>query len=128
MRIGELAQATGVSTRTLRYYEQQHLIVSARRDNGYREYDESTITRVRNIRSLLDAGLTCDEIRQLTDCLGKRLEAEPVCDKALELYRTRLRKVEGRIVALLDAHERVQRTLEELEGARHRDTASPKAV
>jgi DNA-binding transcriptional MerR regulator len=39
VRIGELAGVTGVSTRSLRYYEEQCLLPVRRRTNGYREYD-----------------------------------------------------------------------------------------
>ena len=57
MRIGELAQRTGTTTRALRYYEQQGLVDSQRQHNGYRDYDQAAIMRVRNIRMLLDIGL-----------------------------------------------------------------------
>lgn len=38
MKIGELSARTGVSIRSLRYYEQQGLLAPARHENGYREY------------------------------------------------------------------------------------------
>ena len=56
MRIGELADRTGVSRRLLRYYEEQGLLVPSRADNGYREYGESHVDVVRQIAGLLDAG------------------------------------------------------------------------
>ena len=43
MRIGELSKATGASTRALRYYEQQGLLSSNRRSNGYREFTASAV-------------------------------------------------------------------------------------
>jgi DNA-binding transcriptional MerR regulator len=58
MLIGELAQRAGVSTRTLRYYEQQGLISARRAANGYRQYEESDLRLVAEIRSLLAAGFT----------------------------------------------------------------------
>ena len=50
MKIGELATRTGVPARMLRYYEEQGLITPQRLDNGYREYDDYVIQRVRKIR------------------------------------------------------------------------------
>jgi DNA-binding transcriptional MerR regulator len=71
MRIGELAAKTGASRRLLRYYEEQQLIVSSRCANGYRDYDESTVDRVVQIRGLLDAGLPTRIIKQILPCLDK---------------------------------------------------------
>ncbi|MEV8613452.1 MerR family transcriptional regulator [Amycolatopsis sp. NPDC051373] len=71
MRIGELAERTGVSTRLLRYYEEQGLLAPSRGDNGYREYTESHVDVVRQIKGLLDAGLPTRIIEQLLPCLDK---------------------------------------------------------
>jgi Predicted transcriptional regulators len=69
MRIGELAERTGTSRRLLRYYEEQGLIVSTRLPNGYRDFDEICVERVRQIRGLLDAGLPTRVIRRILPCL-----------------------------------------------------------
>ena len=61
-RIGELAKATGVSTDTLRHYERKGVLRSARSGNGYREYPENALERVRTIRQALSVGFTLDEL------------------------------------------------------------------
>ncbi len=71
MRIGELSERTGTPRRLLRYYEEQTLIVSDRTPNGYREYDESSVDRVLQVRGLLDAGLPTRIIKQILPCLDK---------------------------------------------------------
>ncbi|KAA6214533.1 MerR family transcriptional regulator [Streptomyces albofaciens JCM 4342] len=71
MRIGELAERTGTSRRLLRYYEEQQLITPGRSSNGYREYEESHVGRVLQIKGLLGAGLPTRIIRQLLPCLDK---------------------------------------------------------
>ena len=43
MIIGELSARSGVSPRSLRYYEQQGLLASTRGDNGYRHYDDEAV-------------------------------------------------------------------------------------
>lgn len=56
-RIGELAEQTGVSTRSLRHYENQGLIIAQRSSTGQRMFSASAAQQVRHIRMLLDAGL-----------------------------------------------------------------------
>jgi DNA-binding transcriptional MerR regulator len=69
MRIGELADATGVSTRSLRYYEELDLIRSARTAGGWRDFDDTTVERVVTIQHLFAAGLCGVTIGQLLPCL-----------------------------------------------------------
>ena len=45
MRIGELARRTGVSERSLRYYEQQALLAADRTPGGQRDYPEQAVDR-----------------------------------------------------------------------------------
>ncbi|MEV6899176.1 MerR family transcriptional regulator [Amycolatopsis sp. NPDC051372] len=71
MRIGELAERTGVSRRLLRYYEEQGLLAPSRSLNGYREYGEPHVDVVQQIKGLLDAGLPTRIIQQLLPCLDK---------------------------------------------------------
>ncbi|WP_326822008.1 MerR family transcriptional regulator [Streptosporangium sp. NBC_01756] len=69
MRIGDLAQETGVNRRLLRYYEEQGLLRPVRLANGYREYAESDVAAVRHIRALLAAGLPTMVISRLLHCV-----------------------------------------------------------
>jgi DNA-binding transcriptional MerR regulator len=71
MRIGELAKLTDTSTRALRYYEDEGLIVPRRMPNGYREYDGYLVDRVVQIRGLIDTGLPTRIIKQILPCLDK---------------------------------------------------------
>lgn len=65
LRIGELAKATGVSTDTLRHYERKGVLRSHRTGNGYREYPEDALERVRMIRQALAVGFTLNELRAI---------------------------------------------------------------
>ncbi|GII30529.1 MerR family transcriptional regulator [Planotetraspora mira] len=109
MRIGELSRRTGVSARSLRYYEQQGLIHAGRGANGYREYDEAVAVRAANIRDLLDAGLTVEDIRDALDkgCLERPLGTLPRCEGALRTATDRLAVLDGRIATLLEVRERL---------------------
>ncbi|MEV8437833.1 MerR family transcriptional regulator [Actinosynnema sp. NPDC051121] len=69
MRIGELAEATGVSTRSLRYYEEQGLIRSERTAGGWRDFDRSAVERVVMIQHMFAAGLSSATVNELLPCL-----------------------------------------------------------
>lgn len=70
MRIGELSARTAIPARLLRYYEEQKLLSPERAYNGYREYPESAVDRVEQIRGLIEAGIPTRIIRQLLPCLS----------------------------------------------------------
>jgi DNA-binding transcriptional MerR regulator len=68
MRIGELSRMTGVSTRSLRYYEEQGLLVGERLPNGYRDYTPDAVDTVAFIQDLFSAGLPSDVVRDVLPC------------------------------------------------------------
>lgn len=95
MKIGELAARTNVSTRLLRYYEEQGLLTPDRAANGYREYAEHLVDRVVQIRGLLDAGLPTKIIKQILPCLDNPCtihvtEASPEMIATLEQEREQM--------------------------------------
>lgn len=116
MQIGELSRLTGASPRSLRHYEERGLVTSSRRDNGYRDYDEDALLVVRNVRTLLAAGLTLADIGQIGECLFTQdLSQTEVCDHVLELYRNRIASVEAHLSAATDTRDRLHAELASLE-------------
>ncbi|HET9169491.1 MAG TPA: MerR family transcriptional regulator [Actinospica sp.] len=69
MRIGELAARTGVSVRSLRYYEEQGLLVSERSPSGQRWYTEYAVERVLFVQRLYASGLSSRTIAELLPCV-----------------------------------------------------------
>jgi DNA-binding transcriptional MerR regulator len=69
MRIGDLAARTGVSVRSLRYYEEQGLLSSTRSPSGQRHYTEYEVERVSFIQRLYAAGLSSGTIAELLPCV-----------------------------------------------------------
>ncbi|MGW7099894.1 MerR family transcriptional regulator [Streptomyces sp. NPDC054838] len=116
MRIGELARATGATARALRHYEQAGLISAERAANGYRRYDERTVVRVRNIRYLLSAGLTLDDVRAFLPCLDGDVASAPPSAKGLRVARDRLAVLEERIAAQTRARDRLRTALRQQTG------------
>jgi DNA-binding transcriptional MerR regulator len=69
VRIGDLAERTEVSVRSLRYYEEQGLLVAQRTGRGQRTYTDDAVARVRLLRQLYNAGLTSTTIATLLPCV-----------------------------------------------------------
>ncbi|WP_282795025.1 MerR family transcriptional regulator [Streptomyces sp. CC224B] len=104
MFIGELSRRTGVSTRSLRYYEQQGLLRPQRRASGYREFDESDVAAVRRVRILLAAGLHTDLIREVLPCMADEgAILAPTCEEMAQ--------------DLAHERERLSRSIEQLQAA-----------
>ena len=69
LRIGDVAGEAGVSTRALRYYEEQSLLTPERTSSGQRIYGENAVDRVRLIQQLYAAGLSSRTIRAVLPCV-----------------------------------------------------------
>ncbi|WP_043454704.1 MerR family transcriptional regulator [Streptomyces fulvoviolaceus] len=123
MRIGELAEATGTTPRALRHCEQAGLITSERAAKGHRLCDTATAVRVRDIRRLLDAGLTLDDVRVFLPCLDGDIAAGSPSDKALQVATRRLAVMEERIAAQIAVRDRLATALRQTTGARIRPAA-----
>ncbi|GAA4136567.1 MerR family transcriptional regulator [Actinomadura keratinilytica] len=118
VRIGELAKATGTTPRALRHYEEAGLITSRRADNGYRIYDDSAAVRVRNIRRLLDAGLTLDDVRAFSACLDGDVMAAPPSEQGLRIAFERLAVLDARIAAQIAVRDRLAAALRAATGGK----------
>ncbi|MFD3995517.1 MerR family transcriptional regulator [Streptomyces sp. NPDC058548] len=100
MRIGELGRRTGVHTHQLRYYEAQGLLEADRGSNGYREYDESAVLRVRQIRHLLGAGLSSEDIAYLLPCAVGEVPELAGCPELVAAMRSRMGRIEDQMERL----------------------------
>lgn len=65
LKIGKVRKITGVSARSIRYYEEKGLIKTSRQENNYREYDEKAIESINAIQLYLGLGLTTDRLNPL---------------------------------------------------------------
>jgi DNA-binding transcriptional MerR regulator len=113
LRIQEVAAETGLTPRSIRYYEEMGLLAPAARSEGaYRLYDTDDLERLRFIAGLRnDAGFSLAEIGQL-------LEDEQARDRNTVKFRAGS-EVEQR-AALADALARVDRQIATLERKRGR--------
>jgi len=98
MRIGELAAESGVTTRTLRFYEEKGLLPPpGRASNGYREYDRRVLSRLDFIRRGRAAGLTLAQIRDVIDV---RDGGDAPCQHVHQLLVERLADIDRHIADL----------------------------
>ncbi|MGX1567666.1 MerR family transcriptional regulator [Streptomyces sp. NPDC055506] len=100
MRIGELSRRTGVNAHQLRYYEAQGLLEADRGANGYREYGDSAVLRVKQIRHLLGAGLSSEDIAYLLPCAVGEAPELLGCPELLAAMRSRLRRLDDQMATL----------------------------
>lgn len=96
LQIGEVAERTGVTQRTLRFYEEKGLLKPpSRMDGGFRLYSESDIRRVEQIRRLQQLlGFPLAEIKELVEAeeVKMQLRAEYRPEAALSQKKTQLLK------------------------------------
>ena len=98
MHIGILAQAVGLSTKTIRFYEQRGLLVAPPRTRGgFRDYPPEATQRLRFIRDAQGAGLTLAEIAGI---LALRDSGQAPCKQVATLITERLAQIEQRLADL----------------------------
>jgi DNA-binding transcriptional MerR regulator len=106
MRIGELATATGVAAKTLRFYEAEGLLPEPERTPaGYRIYPPAIADRVAFIRQAQAAGLT---LRQIREVLDVRDTGRAPCAHVAELVADRLADVERLLHELHETRSRLR--------------------
>lgn len=98
MRIGELAKAAGLTTRTVRFYEGQGLLPNPPRTlSRYRVYRVEDVTRLEFIRKAKRLGLSLEEVRGI---LGLHDRREPTCAHVRSLLEGKLAQVDQAIKEL----------------------------
>ncbi|HEX2894433.1 MAG TPA: MerR family DNA-binding transcriptional regulator [Marmoricola sp.] len=91
MRIGEAAEAAGIATQTIRFYERRGVLPQPPRGpNGYRDYDASVLAQLAFIRSGQSAGLTLVELASI---LGQRREGAVPCAHVRSLLMTKMKDI-----------------------------------
>ena len=65
MKIKQVEELVGISSKNIRFYEEQGLLTPNRAENGYREYHEPEITRLKQIKFLRKLGVPISQIQEL---------------------------------------------------------------
>ena len=110
MFIRELAQVTGISAQTIRYYESIGLMPDPQRaDNNYRQYSPDAIERLRFIASARRLGFSLTDIGEI---LAGRDEGTLPCKRVLDSFDQRIADLDRRIADLQDLREELKRIRE----------------
>jgi len=108
MNIGEVAKASGVSAKMIRYYEQTGLIPAAnRRESGYRKYSASDVHMLRFIRRGRDLGFPMAEINELLGLWRDKSRQSADVKRIATAHMTELREK-------IDSLEQISNTLQTL--------------
>jgi DNA-binding transcriptional MerR regulator len=105
MKIGELARHSGVTTKTIRYYEDIGVLAAPERSaNDYRDYPEEAVGRLAFVRDAQATGLTLSEIASILDLRG---QGETTCQHVVDLLDRHLDALDRHIRTLRDTRTKL---------------------
>ncbi|UOD34721.1 MerR family transcriptional regulator [Deferribacteraceae bacterium V6Fe1] len=100
-QIGEVAAMLGVTTRTIRYYEEIGLMTHPKRlDGGIRVYDKDDIKRLKFILKLKELGISLKEMQELADIYKVHQTPDNIMPKLVEILDAHISKIDAKIAKL----------------------------
>ncbi len=110
LQIGQMAQKSGMSIDTIRYYEKQGLLKKPTRSSGgFRTYPQEAVDQLIFIRKAQALGLTLKEIKKIMSCGDKGLE--PCCDLTVDLFAAKINEFETKIHELQGMKKKLKTVL-----------------
>ena len=114
MNIGEAARASGVSAKTIRYYERAGLIATANRSaGGYRVYTQADVIMLRFIKRARDLGFSIERIRRLVDLWQDKGRASADVKR---LAQDHIAEIRAKIAAMTSMKDTVQQLADACDG------------
>ena len=114
--IGEVAERTGLSSPTIRYYESLGLVAAPpRAASGYRRYSDTTVEELRFIKKAQGLGFSLDEIGEI---LKLSRAGDTPCSHVLDLSRRHLRAIDDRIQQLTKFRDQLDGEIKKWDGER----------
>lgn len=93
MKIGEVAEVTGLTVKSIRYYELLQLLPEApRTESGYRMYGQDAVQRLQFIKKAKRLGLSLDEIKDILELYENQ---QPPCVHVLALLDRKIAEIDG---------------------------------
>lgn len=103
MQIGQVAERTGLSLRTIRFYEENGLVIpTARSEGGFRLYSEHDVSRLEVIKRMKPLGFTLEEMQELLTLLADLESGRGDREHLVDRLRTFHEAATARVVALKD--------------------------
>jgi MerR family mercuric resistance operon transcriptional regulator len=111
LTIGQVARSAGVGIETVRFYEREGLLQEpARKESGYRQYENDVVARLRFIRRAKELGFSLKEIKEL---LALRVDPATTCAEVRKRAESKIADVEEKIEDL----QRIKQALKKLTAA-----------
>ncbi|MFB5265313.1 MerR family transcriptional regulator [Paenibacillus enshidis] len=127
MKISQLSKVTGVSARSIRYYEQKKLLAAKRLDNDYREFGEADVKRIKTIQIYLELGMSTKEILEILKChdtYDAYSDDDGVCEEMLGAYEEKREEIAQQIQSLTAVQQRLDQRIEQMRARRLLTTAT----
>jgi len=107
--IGELARSLGVTTRTLRYYEELGLIETMQRaDGATRGYTPYYVRRIKFILKLKELGLSLREVQNLSVCFyGEAQQTEKMIPRLIDIFDVHINKIDEKMARLASLRKEI---------------------
>ena len=106
--IGDLAKELGLTTRTLRYWEEVGIIESMQRaDGATRGYTPYYVRRIKFIMKLKELGLSIKELQELYIAYGEAKQTERMIPKLVEILDDHIHKVDDKIAKMASLRKEI---------------------
>jgi DNA-binding transcriptional MerR regulator len=111
MHVNQLAKTLGVTPDTIRFYTRIDVLQPGKSPvNGYREYSDKDISRMKFILSARQLGFSVDDIKQI---LAEADQKKSPCPKVRRLIDQRLRETEQRFTEMIQLRERMREAIDD---------------
>lgn len=123
MRIGDVARRTGLTVRTIRYYEELGLLESVKRmENGLRVYTADDVRRLRFVQRLKVLGLSLQEMLELEQLYRRERTNRAVLPKLIEMLDGHLVQLDERLGELQSLRDQIRAERERIGGRMLRES------
>ncbi|GGZ10566.1 MULTISPECIES: Cu(I)-responsive transcriptional regulator [Shewanella] len=113
MKIGDVAKATGLSIKSIRYYHDIGLVQAERGDNGYREYNSSQLEALQFVQHCRELGFSIEECK---DLLQLKHDPQRCASDVKRLASEHLKVLEQRMASLADLHAELSELVNQCHG------------
>ena len=118
MNIGDAAKATGLTAKTIRYYEGINLVVADRSENGYRNYSAAHVHKLRFVQRARRLGFSIDICRTLLSLYEDQNRASA---EVKSIAKKHLEEIEAKIVELQNLQQTLSHLVEHCAGDQRPD-------
>ncbi|MFT5174725.1 MAG: MerR family copper efflux transcriptional regulator [Gammaproteobacteria bacterium] len=116
MNVGQAAKRTGLSVKTIHYYESIGLMIANRKVNGYRDYDEALVHKLAFVQRARGLGFAIDECRALLSLYEDRSRASK---DVLDIAQLKLKDIERKLHELQSLHDALSHLVNACQGDEH---------